>query len=192
MQIYLKPYPYNVYCNVPYVEEKERFDGSKNYGFKNIKKYKGLIKKIPEVKNFPEFESLITTINSGKIFTTYGCDKKEEALSNFFQSWIFINFYFDNLTLNKTEELYFNLVSDFLKKYSIEKTENLIIEFIINPTNFHDFQRIKKGVKPKEETILFRGFSMNCKIIGVSDNPFHANELRNNGIEYINKFLSKI
>ncbi len=188
MQIYLKPYTYNNYCIVPYSEEKERHDGTRNYGYKDVKKFKGLIKKIPEIKDAPKLGDLIEKVNQG-IFTTYGCDVGFGPVGNHFQSWIFVNFHFDDMDLNYTEKNYFELVAKFLERLANETTENLITEFVFNPTNFHNPERIKKGVKPKEETIMFRGYSMNCKIIGVGESIDRSKSLMNLGLDYITEFL---
>lgn len=189
MQIYLKPYPHNTYCNVPYSSEKVRSDGSRNYGFVNVKKYKGLLKKIPEITNLPKLGELIEKVNAGEAIATYGCDHGVDPIGNYHQAWAFVNLYFDNFDLNHSEEYYLKLVSKFLEQYAADHHENLIIEFISSPTNFHDFEKIKKGATPKEETIEFRGYSMNCKIIGVGATFDDAKTLLNTGLETVGEFL---
>jgi len=190
MQIYLKPYPHNTYCNVPYADERERHDGTRNYGYKDVKKFKGLIKKIPEIKEAPNLSDLIQQTNEG-ILTTYGCDVGVSPAGNYHQAWAFINFHFDDMVLNHTEECYFNLVAKFLEYFATEQTENLIIEFVTNPTNFHDPVRIKKGVTPREETVMFRGYSINCKIIGIGETVNLSKVAMNLGLYHVTEFLSK-
>lgn len=190
MQIYLKPYPHNTYCNVPYAEEKTRHNGTRNYGYKDVKKFRGLIKKIPEVKDSPKLGDLIQKINQ-EMFTTSGCDIGVGPVGIYHQSWAFVNFHFDDMDLNHTEENYFNLVAKFLEYFATEQTENLVIEFIINPTNFHDPERIKKGVKPNEDTVMFRGYSINCKIIGVGESIDLAKSIMNLGLDHATEFLSR-
>ena len=189
MQIYLKPYPHNTYSNVPYASEKVRADGSRNYGFVNVRKYKGLLKKIPEITTLSELGNLIEKANSGQTIATYGCDHGIAPLGIYHQAWAFVNFYINDLELNHSEEHYLKLVSQFLVEYAADHHENLIVEFITNPTNFHDFKKIKKGSTPKEETIEFRGYSMNCKIIGVGPTIEDAKNLLDTGLETVGEFL---
>lgn len=184
MQIYLKPYPHQTYCNVPYASEKKRSDGTKNYGFFDVKKYPGKVSKIPELENNDVLKRCIEEINSNSTLATYGCEYNATKLNDdFLQVWSYVNLYFTNLDENIIEGNYFNLVSKFLSEYAFDIDENIVIEFIINPTNFHNFDKINKGAKPNEETVLFRGFSMNCKIIGVDNNIINATKCWRDGID---------
>ena len=184
MQIYLKPYPHSTYTNVPYAPVK----GTKNVGYFNVKKYPGKIKQIPELKNEPEMVDLIQKLNKESRFNTFGCDVGTEIRGLIFMKWSFVNLFFTNLDSNKLEGNYYDQVSKFINKYMNDTTENVIVEFIINPTNFHDFERFKNGVKPSEETVLFRGFSLNCKIIGAGVAQDDSADLWKTGIAKVGDF----
>lgn len=183
MQIYLKPYPHQTYCNVPYVSEKKRVDGTRNYGFFDVKKYPGQLAMIPELRDNEILTRCIKEINLNSELATYGCEYNANRLNDdFLQVWSYINLYFADLDENKIEGNYFKLVSSFLSDHALDVEENIVVEFFINPTNFHDFVKIKNGSKPKEETVLFRGFSMNCKITGVAADIIQATNLWRDGI----------
>lgn len=191
MQIYLKPYPHQTYCNVPYVSEKRRMDGTQNCGFFDVKKYPGQLSIIPELRDNEILKRAIEEINLNSNLATYGCEYNANRLNaDFLQVWSYISIYFADLDENKIEGNYFNLVSNFLSEYALDLEENIVVEFFINPTNFHDFAKIKKGSKPKEETVLFRGFSMNCKIIGVAVDIIQATNLWRDGLSNLTTSLT--
>jgi len=194
MQIYLKPYPHSTYCNVPYAPEKRSGMKEQNYGFFDVKKYPGKLKQIPELKEVPEMLSLIENVNKNSIFETYGINFRMEPLVGFpvrHVYWTWVNLGFAELDLNTEESTYYQLIGQFLQDYVEDGKENAIIEFILNPTNFHDRDRFRKGVKPKEETVVFRGWCLNVKIMGVGDTFDGAKQLWQHGADVAKEFLVK-
>lgn len=186
MQIYLKPYPYRTNCNVPYPPRDD------DKGFFNIKKYPGQIKKIPELVEWPDLANHIEQINKDSIFATFGCDREIEPLQNLHLVWSFVNLYFPNILDNngaKAEGRYNELVGNFLIEYARDTSGNTNIEFIMNPTNYHDFDKIKKGAISSERTLLFIGWSLNIKILGVGPTLEEAKDLWKHGIERTTEFL---
>ena len=164
MQIYLKPYPYRTNCNVPYPPRDD------DKGFFNIKKYPGLIKKVPELMEWPDLANCIEQINENSIFATFGCDRGIEPLQNLQLVESFVNLYFPEIPDNigdEAEGRYNELVGNFLVRYARDKFANTNIEFILNTTNYHDFDKIKKGATLSEKTLLFIGWSLNIKILVV-------------------------
>lgn len=186
MQIYLKPYPHNTYTNVPYAPVK----GTQNAGYFDIKKFPGKAMQIPELKNEPLMVEWIQKINKESRLSTFGCDIGAETYQAVHTKWSFINIFLTDLDDNLTEQDYYMMISDFIKQYSDEPSDNIVVEFIINPTNFHDFDRFKKGVRPNEETVLFRGYSLNCKIMGAGDSLDSATELWHTGLNMVGNYLS--
>ena len=98
MQLYVKPYAHNTNCNIPYPPR----DNDK--GFFNIKKYPGLIKKVPELAEWPDLANCIEQINKDSIFATYGCDRGIEPLQNLHLVESFINLYLPNIHDNDGDE----------------------------------------------------------------------------------------
>jgi len=186
MQIYLKPYAYRTNCNVPYPPRDD------DKGFFNIKKYPGLIKKVPELVEWPDLADCIEQINKNSIFATYGCDRQIELLQNLQLVWSFVNLYFPVISDNdgaEAEGRYNELVGSFLIKYAKDTHGNTNVEFIMNPTNYHDFDKIKKGAAPSEKTFLFIGWSLNIRVLGVGPTLEEARDLWKHGIERTTEFL---
>lgn len=192
MQLYVKPYPYQTFANVPYAAEKQRGDGSRNHGYFDVKKFPGQLKKIPELKEIPELAELIERINRYSQLTTFGCDEGIEQVpgSPYVQVWTFINLHFDNMKHNESEEEYFKLIGDFLYYSSKDNEENTVVEFITSPTNFHDKIKFKKGAKLGEKTKLFQGWSLNCKVIGIGANNIEARKRWQYGMDKVTCFLT--
>lgn len=181
----MSTYHHSTYCNVPYASQK----GTKNLGFFDVKKYPGQIKKVSELANKPEFYNLVKSINEDSIFATYGCDYGVEHETYLYEVSSFVNLYIYDLEVNEHEGIYNDIVGTFLKKFADNDQDKTMIDFTINPTNFHDFGRIRKGVKPKEETVVFRGWSLNCKIIGVADNLEQTEQSWLYGIDKCTEFF---
>lgn len=187
MQIYLKPYAYRTNCNVPYPPRDA------NKGFFNIKKYPGLIKKVPELMEWPDLANHIEQINENSIFATFGCDCEIEPLQSLHLVWSLVNLYFPIISDNgaEAEGRYNELIGNFLIKYARDTVGNTNIEFTLNPTNYHDFDKIKKGAAPSEKTLLFIGWSLNIKVLGVGPTLEEARDLWRHGIERTTEFLVK-
>lgn len=191
MQIYLKPYPHNTYSNVPYASAKKREDGTQNFGFFDIKKYPGKIKKIPELKNEPELTKFIVDLNKDTCFATSGCGIFKQVYDPNQTYWSFVNIHFADFELNKKESNYIDLIGRFLVGYSEVdlEFENAIIEFVLNPTNFHDMEKFKKGAMPSERTVLFPGWSLNVKVLGIGKEEETAKGLWQIGLHNVEEFL---
>lgn len=191
MQIYLKPYPHSTYSNVPYAFSDKREDGTQNFGFFDVKKYPGLIKKIPELKDEPILTKFVIDINKESCFATSGCGIYKQEYGTNQTYWSFVNLHFADFELNKIESNYIDLVGRFLIAYSEVdlKFENAIIEFILNPTTFHDMAKFKKGIAPSEKTILFQGWSLNVKVLGIGVEGENAEGLWKIGLHNIEQFL---
>lgn len=192
MQLYLKPYPYQTFANVPYAAEKKRTDGSRNSGFFDVKKYPGQLKNIPEIKEWPELKELIEQINLNSNLSTFGCDTGIDAVpgSPYMQVWSFLNLHFDDMSQNESEEEYFKLIGDFLYYSSTDNEENTVVEFITSPTNYHDKDKFKKGATPSEKTKLFQGWSLNCKVVGIGINNIEARGRWQYGMDKVTNFLT--
>ena len=188
MQIYLKPYPHNTYSNVPYAEEDEREDGTQNYGFFDVKKYPGKIKKIPELVDEPELTDFVMRLNKESIFASSGCGIYRATYGTNQTYWSFVNIHYAEIELNKEENQWYEQVGAFLMRYgSVDLAyENAIVEWTMNPTNFHD---VGKGKKPSEDTVLFQGFSMNVKLLGIGPDEETAKGLWKIGLHNVNEFL---
>lgn len=191
MQIYLKPYPHNTYSNIPYAAEDEREDGTQNFGFFDVKKYPGKIKKIPELIAEPELTDFVVKLNKESIFASSGCGIYKATYGKNQTYWSFVNIHFANIELNRKENQWYEQVGAFLMRYGdIDLAhENAIVEWIMNPTNFHDMKKIRKGAKPNEDTVLFQGWSLNVKLLGIGPDEETAKELWKIGLRNVNEFL---
>ena len=191
MQIYLKPYPHNTYSNVPYAFSDEREDGTQNYGFFDVKKYPGLIKKIPELKDEPDLTKFVVDINKESCLATSGCGVYKQVYGENQTYWSFVNMHFADFELNRKESSYIDLVGRFLVSNSEVdiKFENAIVEFILNPTNFHDLAKFKKGAAPSEKTVLFTGWSLNVKVLGIGKDEASAKDLWKIALHNTEQFL---
>jgi len=188
MQMYLKPYPYRTNCNIPSLSRDD------DKGFFNIKKYPGLIKKVPELIEWPDLANCVEQINKNSIFATFGCDRGMEQLPDLQLIWSFVNLYFPEVYDNdgaEAEGRYNEIVGKFLIEYARDTYGNTNIEFTMNPTNYHDFDKIKKGATPSEKTLLFIGWSLNIKILGVGATLEDAHNLWKHGLERTTEFLVK-
>lgn len=188
MQIYLKPYPYRTNCNIPSLPRSD------DKGFFNIKKHPGLIKKVPELVEWPDLANCVEQINKNSIFATFGCDREIEPLQNLQLVWSFVNLYLPVISDNdgtEAEGRYNELIGNFLIKYARDTFGNTNIEFMLNPTNYHDLDKIKKGATPSEKTLLFVGWSLNIKTLGVGSTLEEARDLWKHGIERTTEFLVK-
>ena len=89
----------------------------------------------------------------------------------------------------KAEGRYNEIVGNFLMEYARDTYGNTNIEFIMNPTNYHNFDKIKKGAVPSERTLLFIGWSLNIKVLGVGPTLEEAKDLWKHGVERTTEFL---
>lgn len=190
MQLYIRPYPHSTYTNMPY----DKVKGTANYGFFDIKKYPGKIKDIKEVTQFPRMVDLIKVINSLELLRTFGCDISYDVIT--FQPKTvlksYINLCYDSEDTNKYESMYYKFIADLLKLYDEKhKSENSIIEFIINPTNFHSMEKYKKGVSIAQKTLLYSGYSLNISILGMGDDSATAYKAWESAIDFITNNIKK-
>lgn len=188
MQIYVKPYAHRTNCNIPSLPRDN------DMGFFNIKKYPGLIKKIPELVEWPDLANCIEQINKNSIFATFGCDRGIEPLQNLHLIESFVNLYFPYIQDNvggEAEGKYNELIGNFFIEHARDTFGNTNIEFVMNPTNYHNFDKIKKGAIPSEKTLLFIGWSLNVKILGIGETLKDAHDLWKYGIDKTTKFLVK-
>lgn len=190
MQIYLKEYSYETPCNVPYAREKAREDGSQNFGFMNVKKFPGQLKNIPELKKMPVLGDFVESVNAESNLSTYGCEYSANNLENQTEVWSYVNMNFEDDEMNKSKEHYLDLISRFIAHAKEDKIEFAVVEFIINPTQFHDREKVKKGAKPSEKTVLYQGWSLNIKVTGFAETLELAMGSWMHGILFMKKFLT--
>ena len=190
MQIYLKPYQHKTYTNVPYAADK---DTSVNAGYMDLYNYPAKINQVPELKNNPELKELVQEINKHEIYT-FGVGLNWDPLlqaSGWHEFSSYVNVAFNNDANNETDKMYLKLVGTFLLENDIPENDAVTINFIINPTNFHDFERFSKGVKPKEETVKYRGFSLNVNVSGLGQDPKTAVAHWSEGVKFLTEFFAK-
>ncbi len=185
MQLYVKPYPFQKFADVPYSSERKRKDGSKNYGYFDLKANPNQIKKIPEIKEIPELAELIERINKQSELTTFGCDEGIDPIPNtpYVQIWTVINLHFDIMKKNESEEEYFKLIGDFLYYSSMDDERNTVIEFITSPTNYHNELNFNEGE-------FSHGWSLLCKVVGIGENNIEARGQWQHGMDKLTNFLT--
>lgn len=188
MQVFLKPYAHKTFTNVPYSSDK-----NENAGYIDLYNYPDKIKELPEVKNNPELESLIKAINQHELYT-FGCGLHWDPFLQSsgwyeFASWINLAFLKDQN--NASDDMYLKLIGTFLMSEKKLENEAVTVDFRLNPTNFHDFKRFSMGVSPKEETVKFRGFSLNINICGFGDDSNIALQNWQQGINFVTEFFQE-
>jgi len=164
MLIFVKEYPYPTPCNVPYAKEKQRQDGSQNFGYIDIEKYPGKINNIPELTDFPIFKEFIKEINENNTMYTYGCDVGTEKIINENIVWSFVNISFKDDKLNKDKIKYMEFISSIFKYLKTDTLDTISIDVTLNPTQYHNKEKIKKGARPSKNTLEYKGWSINIKI----------------------------
>jgi hypothetical protein len=188
MQIYLKPYAHKTYTNVPYAPAKDK---NVNSGYLDLYNYPAKINQVPELKNNPELRILVEQINQHELYT-FGCGLNWDPVlqaTGWHEFSSYVNLAFVQDEHNLTDKYYLKLAGTFLLQDTIPEKDAVTINFIINPTNFHSFQRFSKGVKPKEETVTHRGFSLNLSISGLSEDPKTAVAHWAEGVQFVTDFF---
>jgi hypothetical protein len=189
MQVYLKPYPHKTYTNVPYAPDKDK---NINAGYLDLYNYPAKINQVPELKNNPELKTLVEKINSKELYT-FGCGLNWDPLlqaTGWHEFSSYVNLAFLNDDHNLTDKYYLKLVGTFLLD-NIPDNDSCTITFIVNPTNFHNFERFANGVKPKEETVTHRGFSLNIGISGLAEDPKTAVAHWAEGVKFVTDFFGQ-
>ena len=126
-------------------------------------------------------------LNKESIFASSGCGIYKATYGTNQTYWSFVNIHYAEIELNKEENQWYEQVGAFLMRYgSVDLAyENAIVEWTMNPTNFHE----PKVKKPNEDTVLFQGFSMNVKLLGIGPDEETAKGLWKIGLHNVNEFL---
>ena len=125
---------------VPYGgADEDRPDGSRNFGFKNLRSNPEEIEVIPEAQNVPALKNALRVLNAPESpFFTIGCEKALQKNDLGYQVNGYLEFAFNYCELVADAQFYFKLFFDFNQWYWSQQQQAVQFVFELEGAQFLD------------------------------------------------------
>ena len=155
-------------------------DGSRNYGYCDLKNHPETIGTIPELRDFPELQRFVKSVNvSNSLFRTLGCEKSfHDSDTPIYKRKLvsYVDLAFEILKFNGSQKAFEHLF-EWLRTFAAgwPPSEAVGIEFEIGPASYNDHH--------------FLGWRVSAWNYGYGQNDSEARESWKVGLGLLQKFL---